>query len=111
MLLEPPAAASPVAERMDLDAALVQLPPAKRLCVVLAYNEGMSHADISAATDAPGHGQVACRPRLRWQILAAAVTVILVLLNLRGVLITPWGWVASLLIGGWLLLRFRPSRR
>jgi hypothetical protein len=26
-------------------------------------------------------------------------------------LITPWGWAASLLIGAWILLRTRPSRR
>jgi RNA polymerase sigma factor (sigma-70 family) len=52
MLLELPAASS-VAERMDLDAALAQLPPAARLCVVLAYSEGMSHAGISAATNLP----------------------------------------------------------
>jgi len=72
------------------------------------------------------------RARLLRQILAVAAAVILVSLNLRGVLehtaavvrmvgdlapisttwlITPWGWAASLLIGGWLLLRFRPSRR
>lgn len=51
-LLELPAASS-VAERLDLDAALAQLPAAARLCVVLAYNEGMSHADISAATGQP----------------------------------------------------------
>jgi DNA-directed RNA polymerase specialized sigma24 family protein len=32
--------------RVDLDTALAQLPPAMRLCVVLAYNDGMS-ADLS----------------------------------------------------------------
>ena len=52
-LLELPAASSSVAERLDLDAALAQLPAAARLCVVLAYSEGMSHADISAATGQP----------------------------------------------------------
>jgi hypothetical protein len=26
-------------------------------------------------------------------------------------LITPWGWAASMLIGAWVLLRTRPSRR
>jgi hypothetical protein len=72
------------------------------------------------------------RARLWRQILAVAAAVILVSLNLRGVLentaavvrmvgdlapistnwlITPWGWAASLCIGGWLLLHFRPSRR
>jgi RNA polymerase sigma-70 factor (ECF subfamily) len=49
LLLELPAAAS-VAERLDLDAALGRLPAVARLCVVLAYSEGMSHAEISDAT-------------------------------------------------------------
>jgi hypothetical protein len=26
-------------------------------------------------------------------------------------LITPWGWAASMLIGAWIVLRARPSRR
>ena len=38
-----------VAERMDLDAALATLPAEARLCVVLAYSEGMSHAEICDA--------------------------------------------------------------
>ena len=42
--------ASTVAERLDLDAALAALPPHVRLCVVLAYSEGMSHAEISDST-------------------------------------------------------------
>jgi RNA polymerase sigma factor (sigma-70 family) len=42
-----------VAERMDLDAALATLPTEARLCVVLAYSEGMSHAEISDATAIP----------------------------------------------------------
>ncbi len=42
--------AATVAERMDLDAALALLPPDARLCVVLAYSEGMSHAEISEST-------------------------------------------------------------
>lgn len=46
-------AASTVAERLDLDAALGALPPQQRLCVVLAYNEGMSHAEISESTAIP----------------------------------------------------------
>jgi RNA polymerase sigma factor (sigma-70 family) len=46
-------AVSTVAERMDLDAALATLPPQARLCVVLAYSEGMSHAEISDATAMP----------------------------------------------------------
>jgi RNA polymerase sigma-70 factor, ECF subfamily len=40
-------------ERMDLDAALAQLPPPVRLCLVLAYNDGLSHQEISDATDMP----------------------------------------------------------
>jgi len=40
-------------ERLDLDHALAQLSPAERLCVVLAYSEGMSHGEISAATALP----------------------------------------------------------
>jgi hypothetical protein len=26
-------------------------------------------------------------------------------------LVTPWGWAASMLIGAWIVLRSRPSRR
>ena len=37
----------------DLDAALGQLTPDARLCVVLAYHEGMSHGEIVAATGLP----------------------------------------------------------
>jgi RNA polymerase sigma factor (sigma-70 family) len=40
-------------ERLDLDRALAQLSRAERLCVVLAYSEGMSHGEISAATALP----------------------------------------------------------
>jgi RNA polymerase sigma-70 factor (ECF subfamily) len=40
-------------ERMDLDRALAGLAQAERLCVVLAYSEGMSHGEISAATALP----------------------------------------------------------
>jgi RNA polymerase sigma factor (sigma-70 family) len=46
-------AASTVAERLDLDAALATLQPQARQCVVLAYSEGMSHAEISDATAIP----------------------------------------------------------
>ena len=42
-----------VAERLDLDAALAALPPAARLCVVLAYSEGMSYSEIVEATAIP----------------------------------------------------------
>jgi RNA polymerase sigma factor (sigma-70 family) len=52
VLLEGQAAAT-VAERLDLDAALATLPPHVRLCVVLAYSEGMSHSEISDATAIP----------------------------------------------------------
>ncbi len=41
------------AARMDLDAALSTLPPDMRLCVVLAYNEGMSHPEIVALAGLP----------------------------------------------------------
>ena len=41
------------AARMDLDAALSTLPPEMRLCVVLAYDEGMSHPEIVALTSLP----------------------------------------------------------
>jgi RNA polymerase sigma factor (sigma-70 family) len=44
---------STVAERLDLDEALARLPPDARLCVVLAYSEGMSHAEISETTAMP----------------------------------------------------------
>ena len=50
--LDAPAAAT-TAERLDLDAALARLPPHARLCVVLAYREGMSHAEISDTTALP----------------------------------------------------------
>jgi RNA polymerase sigma-70 factor (ECF subfamily) len=40
-------------ERIDLDAALGQLSPTMRLCVVLAYNDGMSHQEISDVTGFP----------------------------------------------------------
>ncbi len=41
------------AERMDLDAALSTLPTDMRLCVVLAYNEGMAHPEIVSLTGLP----------------------------------------------------------
>jgi RNA polymerase sigma-70 factor (ECF subfamily) len=40
-------------ERIDLDAALAQLSTSMRLCVVLAYNDGLSHQEISDATGIP----------------------------------------------------------
>ena len=41
------------AERLDLDAALALLSADVRLCVVLAYNEGLSHPEIAALTSMP----------------------------------------------------------
>ena len=38
---------------MDLDSALETLPATVRLCVVLSYNEGMSHAEIVELTELP----------------------------------------------------------
>jgi RNA polymerase sigma-70 factor (ECF subfamily) len=37
-------------QQLDLDRALTKLSCDERLCVVLAYSEGMSHSEISAAT-------------------------------------------------------------
>jgi RNA polymerase sigma-70 factor (ECF subfamily) len=38
---------------MDLDTALATLEPDPRLCVVLAYHEGMTHDEIAALTEIP----------------------------------------------------------
>ncbi len=43
----------PAAEQLDLDRALARLSYAERLCVVLAYSEGMSHGEISTVTALP----------------------------------------------------------
>jgi hypothetical protein len=72
------------------------------------------------------------RARLRRQILAIVAVVIIVSLNMPLVLettatavrfvgdfspaytellITPWGWAISMLVGVWVVLRTRPSRR
>ena len=40
-------------ERLDLDSALATLPPHVRLCIVLAYEEGLSHQEIAADTGLP----------------------------------------------------------
>ena len=40
-------------ERVDLDAALAQLSPAMRLCLVLAYNNGLTHQEIADSTGIP----------------------------------------------------------
>ena len=42
-----------VTRRVDLERALVRLRPPERLCVVLAYAEGMSHGEIARATAMP----------------------------------------------------------
>lgn len=49
---ERPSEESP-AVGMDLDRALVQLSPHVRTCVVLSYNEGMSHREIAEVTGMP----------------------------------------------------------
>lgn len=38
---------------MDLDMALATLPEAVRLCIVLSYHEGMTHAEIAQALEIP----------------------------------------------------------
>ncbi len=40
-------------KRIDLDSALARLPATVRLCIVLAYNDGLSHQEISDVTDLP----------------------------------------------------------
>ena len=40
-------------ESMDLDSALDTLPDTVRLCVILSYQEGMSHREIMEATELP----------------------------------------------------------
>lgn len=47
------AAPASAAERRDLDAALAQLSNDVRLCVVLSYDEGMSHGEISESLGMP----------------------------------------------------------
>jgi RNA polymerase sigma-70 factor (ECF subfamily) len=48
-----PAAATNPGVRLDIDAALARLRPPERLCVLLAYVEGMSHGEIALATGLP----------------------------------------------------------
>jgi len=48
-----PVAVASTAEQLDLDRALAQLSREERMCVVLTYNEGMSHAEISLVTGLP----------------------------------------------------------
>lgn len=38
---------------MDLDMALATLPETVRLCIVLSYHEGMTHAEIAHSVDMP----------------------------------------------------------
>ena len=40
-------------EKIDLDIALAKLSTSMRLCVVLAYNDGLSHQEISDLTNIP----------------------------------------------------------
>jgi hypothetical protein len=72
------------------------------------------------------------RNRMRRQVVAIAAVAVIAVLNIRWVLemtagavrfvgdhsptytemlITPWGWAVSMLVGVWVVLRFRPSRR
>jgi RNA polymerase sigma-70 factor, ECF subfamily len=54
---EPPAAGPDppdiAADRLDLSRALMRLKPPERVCVVLAYAEGLSHSEIADATGWP----------------------------------------------------------
>ena len=45
--------AAVVAQQLDLDAALARLPRDVRLCIVLAYCEGLSHGEISQTAAIP----------------------------------------------------------
>jgi RNA polymerase sigma factor (sigma-70 family) len=51
--LSAPIAVASTAARLDLDLALAELSREERLCVVLAYDEGMSHGEVSAMTGLP----------------------------------------------------------
>jgi RNA polymerase sigma-70 factor (ECF subfamily) len=66
------AASRDVAAQIDLDRALAQLAPDVRLCVVLAYHEGMSHAQISALAALP-LGTVKSHIRRGTQLLRAGL--------------------------------------
>ena len=94
MLLDLPTSPA-VAERLDLDAALAMLPPDARLCVVLAYSEGMSHTEISDSTGMP-------LGTVKSHVARGAA-------RLRELLHACWA--LSMLIGAWVLLRTRPARR
>jgi RNA polymerase sigma-70 factor (ECF subfamily) len=45
------ASSSSMVQKLDLDRALTRLGGDERLCVVLAYGEGLSHSEIAAATN------------------------------------------------------------
>jgi RNA polymerase sigma-70 factor (ECF subfamily) len=47
------AAGAPPGARLDLDAALGKLAPPMRLCIALAYGDGLSHTEISEETGIP----------------------------------------------------------
>ena len=47
------AAGEAAATRLDLDAALARLPHDVRLCVVLSYNDGLSHPEIAELAGLP----------------------------------------------------------
>lgn len=51
--LSAPIAVGSTAAQLDLDRALAELSREERLCVVLAYSEGMSHGEVSAVTALP----------------------------------------------------------
>lgn len=44
---------SETSQNIDLESALAQLSPNMRLCVVLAYHEGMTHDEVAAVTKLP----------------------------------------------------------
>lgn len=48
-----PVHAARTADRIDLERALARLKPRERLCVVLSYAEGLSHAEIAETAGLP----------------------------------------------------------
>lgn len=48
-----PIRAASLAERIDLQRALAALTPPVRLCIVLLYSEGLTHAEIAALSGLP----------------------------------------------------------
>lgn len=67
--------------------------------MVLAYSEGMSHAEISDSTATLLQKIDGVR------LVADAVPVY------TEWVISPWGWAGSMLIGAWVVLHTRRSRR